>query len=392
MGHVIFLSRFEPSPVGSGGNHRSYQIQWDCLDALGASKVTCLSVPFWLERARDSRGRWSALIWRWSSRLRQVSRNPARALVRHGFSARRYAIPGLFQEYERLVRGIEPPIVCIIEDAGLSDVIPINTRLGIPTVACTQNIESFDVAPLSVSAKLYNLARVTAFVDEFAVLAQCAERLFLSKVEVGVIGGLGLTARHYPYRPVGEVARNLQAIRDRRKRSEPLPAFFLLLGTVTRRATRASFEWFIGNALHHGLPEGARVVVAGKGSDALGKQFPSHEEAFEFRGWLNDVELDNLLCQACAVLVPQYYGFGALTRLPELTLAGIPLIVSAHATMAFDPMPGVIQVQHDWAAWYEAMDYVAKVGLDEGSAGSRQVSPTSQENTLAGTLRKLFGS
>jgi hypothetical protein len=390
MSHVIILSRFEPLPTGHGGNHRSYQIQWDCVNALGPLNVTTVPASLWQARACASMGRVAMLEWKWMRRLRQLYRNPAKVLVRESSCIGRHNIPGLLEYYKQLVNTVQQPAVCIMEDVGFSDFIPVNVKHGIPTVACPQNIESLDAGSLKTNSRLYNLVRLMDFADEFAVLSQCAERVFISKVEAGMIGGLGLTARYYPYRPVGDIARKLQVIRANRKRNRAVAGLFLMVGTARHKSTGASFQWFIDNALHHGLPEGVKVIVAGKRTDELGVTDYCQAKALEFRGWIEQDELDALLSRVQGVLIPHLYGFGAATRLPELASAGMPVIVSQHPTMAIDPVPGMVVVEDDWDAWYEAIHKLSKSGCEAYLFETTSASSSGEKNTLVDVLRRLL--
>ena len=66
-------------------------------------------------------------------------------------------------------------------------------------------------------------------------------------------------------------------------------------------------------------------------------------------------ELDELMTKVCAVLVVQRAGFGALTRLPELACAGIPVVTTQHATYAINTTPGVQVVDDHWSCWMEQL-------------------------------------
>ncbi|NIO21886.1 MAG: hypothetical protein GTN76_14435, partial [Candidatus Aenigmarchaeota archaeon] len=203
------------------------------------------------------------------------------------------------------------------------------------------------------------LAEVVDFANEFHVLAQCAERLFISKVEAGLIGGLGLSAQYYPYRPVGLIRRRLEHTRRCRAKAQIERGLFLLLGSARHRSTRESFLWFVQQVQTHGLPNGARVIVGGLGTDSLlspGVEVPG----LEFRGWVQQDELDRVMMSARAVLMPQQVGFGSLTRLAELSCAGVPGIVSTHPTYAVDVPPGIEVVSDEWGNWYRAMERLAK--------------------------------
>ncbi len=398
MSQVIILNRFNPSPVGHGGNHRSYQIWWDCVEAFGASNVTAVPFSSWRQHVDRSMERYVILKWRLMRCLRRFWRNPGKLfdreglfpdqIVGEGFFPGQFTISELLKQYEKLVRQVRQPVVCVIEHGGFSDFISVNKKYEIPTVICPQNIESFDVRLFGVG-RFYNLVRLVDFSDEFAILAQCAERLFISKVEAGLIGGLGLTARYYPYRPVGEIERGLQTIRERREKSHIVSDLFLIVGSAGHRSTWDSIRWFIDNALQHGLPEGVKIAVVGMQTDELDVKTRSSAEIFEFRGWVEQEELDDLLSRARAVLIPQTCGFGALTRLSEFVLAGLPVIVSRHPTLAIDLMPGVLVVDDDWDAWYEAIHNLSQhagknlVELDG-------IEYNKEDNTLISVLRQLL--
>jgi len=382
--HVIILSRFEPLATGHGGNHRTYQLQWDCIKAFGAENVTRVLASPWRPRVAPSSGRHAVLWWKLRHRLRLWYRNPRKILVREGLYAGHFVVPGLLEDYERIARAAPRPAVCVMEDVRFSDLISLNTKYDIPTVICPQNIESFDTGALRIDARFYNSVRLVDFADEFSILGRCAERLFISKVEAGLIGGLGLSARYYPYQPVGEIAQGLEAIRAKREQNRIVPGLFLIVGTAKHKATKASLRWFFDHTRRAGLPQGVRVVVVGKGTEVFAGENGSQSPGFEFRGWVEQAELDDLLSSVCGVLIPQRSGFGALTRLSELALAGLPVLVSQHPMMTMDPIAGVTVVEDDWGAWYEALRQLSHVG--EAALEPARASQTQGKSVLTEVL------
>jgi hypothetical protein len=91
---------------------------------------------------------------------------------------------------------------------------------------------------------------------------------------------------------------------------------------------------------------------------------------------------------ADAAILPQREGFGALTRLPELAAAGIPVVTSEHASLVAGQVPGVRVVDDDWQSWLSAIDAVhsmdsTNVPQDETAAG---------DNALARALTRLTRS
>jgi hypothetical protein len=314
---------------------------------------------------------------------------PIDLLAGTGNTLKRYTSPRFTEHYEDVIRRIEGSIICVIEHMGFANLLSANSKYGIPTVACIANIESFDTAvPLSSDQRRDVYLTAIDFADEFEALAQCEERLFISKVETGLIGGLGLASRYYPYVPVGEIRQKLKNVRQMRIDNERAPGLFLMLGSGAHNTTWHSFSWFVQQADQHRLPEGIQVVIGGTKTDQLlpaGHSVPG----LELRGWLEQDELESLLVHAQAVLAPQAIGFGALTRLPELSCAGIPVIVSGHPTHAIDVPPGVVAVEDDWEAWCEELRLMAEKD-EQPSLEAYLRWEDAQAQPMRDTLEELF--
>jgi glycosyltransferase involved in cell wall biosynthesis len=391
---VLFVSQHDPDPVGDGGNHRAYQVCRDLAAAAGDGRVVVVSWSRWrrsqplpgvaqapagLRAGLRRRGqqyapaRAAARIVR--SLRRRISRlherlpfltagHPVDLLAGRGTVGRTFFSWEFAAHYQAIAERAQQPAVCIIEHASFAQLVPINRRLGIPTVSCTQNLEAFDTgAPIAAGDGRKVYLSAIEFADEYSLLAQCAAHLFISKAEAAIFGGLGLPSRYYPYLPVGDVRAALMRVRAARTRGPIEPGLLLMLGSAGHDTTRQAFAWFIEHAGRAGLPEGVRVVVGGTETDKLlppGTTVPG----LEMRGWLQQDELDGLMARAQAVLVPQMIGFGALTRLPELACAGIPTIVSRHPCYAIEPPPGLLVVEDDWEAWQAGMRYMLSNRID----------------------------
>jgi glycosyltransferase involved in cell wall biosynthesis len=361
MGIAIVVTHFIPSPVGHGGHHRTYQIVHD-LESVLPRRVVVVSLPEW-RQSRPAGAPTPNPLMRFARRLQRrlmrYAENPYKLLAHTPYTPSIYRDPEFANYYKELIQQIPKPAVCIIEHTGFADVIKINAQYGIPTVCCIQNLEAFDLGVLDHNDRWQIYARTVDFANEFRVLAQCAERLFISRVEAGLISGLGLSSHYYPYVPVGAIRQHLEVIRQERSKGQIKSGLFLMLGSAGHSTTKESFAWFIQNAQKYGLPKGVRVVVCGSQTDKLlpaGDQVPG----LELRGWLEQDVLEQLLVQAKAVLVPQRFGFGAITRLPEMACAGVPVIASRHSVYAIDPTPGLYTVDDSWDAWYTTMEQLAK--------------------------------
>jgi hypothetical protein len=213
--------------------------------------------------------------------------------------------------------------------------------------------------------------------------------LFISKVETGLVNGLGVTARYYPYLPVGDIRARLDWVQQERLKGNIEPGLFLIMGTAGHDTTRASFEWFVQNVQAHGLPTGAKIVVVGLGTEKLlppGVSIPG----LEFRGWVEQDQLDQLLSTVQGVLIPQQRGFGALTRLPELAYAGVPVVTSKHATLAIEVPPNVSDVDDVWEAWCTGIEQL-KANRTICCHEDYLAWESGQSRTLESVVKKALG-
>ncbi|MFX0194958.1 MAG: hypothetical protein ACFFCW_02455 [Candidatus Hodarchaeota archaeon] len=396
MTTAIFITKFVPMDVGNGGHHRSYQILHDLELAVGRDNVKVISFERWLKKhppPPQNLNVWAYIGREMKRRVAYYRENPARVLANTIYTPKEFSIPEFMAYYQQVIENIPKPAVCIAQHTGFSELIYLNSQYDIPTISCIDNLEAFDRGnlenryPQSILSRRHMLARVIDFANEFQVLAQCIERLFISKVEAGLIGGLGLSAQHYPYIPVGLIRRRLEYVRRNRTKARIQPGLFLLVGSCEHCTTKESFLWFLQKARTNGLPNGVRVIVAGSQTDRLlprGVEVPG----LELKGWLQQRQLDQLMISTQAVLLPQLVGFGALTRFSELSCAGIPCIVLRHPTHAVDLPPGFEVVTDEWASWYYAMERLMR--SDQRINSGYSTWENNQPRTLRTVVEKLI--
>ena len=63
----------------------------------------------------------------------------------------------------------------------------------------------------------------------------------------------------------------------------------------------------------------------------------------EVRGEVADAELDEILAETKGCIVYQDNGSGALTKIPELLTAGVPVIINSHAARSHHNLPGIFE-------------------------------------------------
>jgi hypothetical protein len=348
---VVFFSRFSPDPDGAhGGCHRSYQVWWDCTQALGAEHVH--AIPY--TRRRPSRLR------RWAIRASMARQNPLGAIAPSRVA---WELAGSvwrsepLVRYEAYLRTHGAPALCIVEDAVWSHgLVLANRRLGVPTWVCPQNLESLDLeGPLPLPDRLRTWSRLGDLANELRTLAACQARFAISRVETGFLGGVGLDTEFYPYRPVGKVREFFLKVRAARAEGTVEQGLTVLLGSATHAPTREGMQWFVEQVRTHGLPPKARVELVGLGTETLAglEAIAPHGAA---RGRVSSSTLATLLARAHVVVIAHFSGFGALTRLAELPLAGIPVLAAAHATHAVEAPVGVERLPRQWGRWAAALE------------------------------------
>jgi hypothetical protein len=380
---VIYLTHAPPSEVGNGGVHRSYQVLHELQEIVGCDNVHVLTDSFFSLLVNGSTnesngsGHRNQPLKQWASMRADTAtrfvKNPYRLFHRTIFGIGLHPI--IKNHYASRLKAIKGPTVAVIDHAKFAELIPINRENGVATISCTQNFDAFGDNFDSITSTLatYGSERIKAkqrlavyatltdFANELQSLAQCDERLFISKIEAGLMSGLGLSYHYYPYLPVGRLRQRQEQIRLRRLTTAQEPGLFLLIGSASYGPIRQSCEWFIRNAKEHPLAPGIRVVVVGSGTDKLlppGESLPG----VELKGWTEQEELDLLLERTQAVLVPQKFGFGAPTRISELSCAGIPVIGFDHPTYAIDPPPGFRVTEGTWEAWCATMEQLSHEG------------------------------
>ena len=350
MTTIIFITRTLTNAIGPGGQHRSYQIEYDLKRLFGAENVHTLSLrawrsQHWKEQSQTDIAQRIQRVWQ---RLQQLQKNPLAILRQTGYY-RQFQLPKLFEaHYQELLKSLPPPFITVIDDARFAFAVAISRKHNIPICVCLHNLEALDQINIG-SADVWQLrTHLLDLADEVQVLQQCNRVLTISKVETGLISGLGLKATYYPYLPVGAIRARLVAIAHQRRQTKPDPHLFVMLGSAMHSTTKRAFERFLQQIGQQGLPDRIRLVLVGTDTEKLAIPMAQN---IETRGWLEQSDLDQLLTSARAVLIPQFSGFGAVTRITEMSCAGVTALISPHPTWAIDLPPGVQVVAGDWSAW-----------------------------------------
>ncbi len=192
------------------------------------------------------------------------------------------------------------------------------------------------------------------FALEIGIYKACDLVMAISKVETGLLGGVGVSVEYYPYIPTGEIRDNLLNIRKNREETVIQDNLFLLMGSASHTTTFEGMDWFLSNLVNSSVFPKIKLMVIGRGTEKFASIYKNYEN-INFTGLLSQEDLTKLMIKAKAMLIPQLRGFGTLTRLSELSCAGIPTLCSQHPGYAIDIPPGITLAGNSWESWKEKL-------------------------------------
>ncbi|MFA5114068.1 MAG: hypothetical protein WC529_07235 [Candidatus Margulisiibacteriota bacterium] len=324
MKKLIYFSRFLPTIDRGGGCHRMMQM----LTALSGFEVELVSAP---------RGDWLPEN-KLRHNAREVAVNVQSALARlspavdwgpdlNKMAIRFRSIAG--QWADKLTAAKAPALVIIDDPIYFLPLYDRVKKLGLPVIAFCQNIESLSFVHPNVKSARALLQQ------ELETLAGCDEVVLLAQEEDWLLRNLGQKPILFPYYPVQPLVDRLMAVRQ--ARSGGAKNDVLLMGTANNLPTRLGISEalaFWGGACRE------RLLVAGYNTGRYfeNKTFPDNVRLL---GELTNQQHDELLARVKAVLCYQLSGSGALTRICEMLIAGVPVVANRHAARSYHRLDGV---------------------------------------------------
>lgn len=190
--------------------------------------------------------------------------------------------------------------------------------------------------------------------DELKRLAKADAVFCISREEQWLLRLFGIKSDYLPYYPPQTALANLMQVRQWREQQLSEPHKFLILGTASNTPTRLGMieQILLLKKLRREVD--FEVDIVGYGTEKLEDYCDS--DAFTLQGSVDSEKLHYLLKNAKAILLYQTKGSGALTRIPEMLIAGIPIIANSHACRSAFSYPGVYCYDHE----LELMDLMSK--------------------------------
>lgn len=211
-------------------------------------------------------------------------------------------------------------------------------KLKYHVIGLPHNLES--LVPGQIS-KLTNKKSPLWLQEEIQILKTCDIVFAISREESLLLKQFGIDARYLPYFPCREVYEYFLQIRTKRhvNNVHNKDIRILMIGSVINNPTHAGMlsriEWFLNAHLGN-----CKLLIAGYSTEELEKNIPSSSN-ITIHGTLSNDQLFNLLVDIDVVLIHQVATSGALTRIPEMLIAGVPVILNAESARSFYNVNGV---------------------------------------------------
>ena len=162
----------------------------------------------------------------------------------------------------------------------------------------------------------------------------------ISKEEVWLLEMLGVKANYLPYYPPKEIEERLLCLREKRKQFQRKEGKkYLLLGSATNTPTKQGMVVLLKNFREQPTID-FELHIAGYGTECL-KAF--EHSKFVFHGSINKEELERLLIESDALVIYQPATSGALTRIVESLIVGVPIFANMNAARDYHGVNGIIE-------------------------------------------------
>ncbi|MCQ2344353.1 MAG: hypothetical protein MJ002_05460 [Paludibacteraceae bacterium] len=324
---IVRYSKFISNPFGDGGSKRSAQIEelWHTNDIdffeekfILPKNYSKFHAAVWVIRAINFITNYVG--WNHYSSLW----NKINAILL--FALR---IPIVYDKY----KGKE--VIFVWEHTQDYAVMYLMKAVGAKIIAYPHNLESLvptQSDPLSKKQSPYWLY------EEIERLKMCDEVYCISKEETWLLSLYGVNAFYFPYSPPAEVKASLEIIKEyRQKRNTEFHINnYLILGSATNPPTRSGMEHLIEELVCDKMV--FEIHVAGYGTENMIRiEHPN----IVYHGSLNQEDMCKLLIETDGLIINQPPTSGALTRIAEMRIAGVPVYVNFAAARDYYNLEGL---------------------------------------------------
>ena len=313
-------SHFNPDAFGHGGNKRTAQID----ELLINAGITTHNVSF----------ENTALI---KNKLPTYLAGFKHDKTKSNSHKNRYAIGRYLKLFETFVEEQKPEFFIWESTVGYNLLLAeVLYKKNIPVIALPHNIESLVAGAKS---PFTNKTSPDWLLEELKYLGYCENTFTISREEQWLLSAAGINSQYLPYYPPHQTKSYLLEIRERKYKLQTRVSKsknILLLGTFHNKPTFEGYVTLIKNIKHS---KDIIINVAGFGSEKLNDMFI--DTNVKIWGSVTNDQLTELIVNADMGVVYQEASSGALTRVPELLIAGLPLLLNTHAARSCYDMQGI---------------------------------------------------
>ncbi len=311
---------------GNGGDHRALQIA-ELLVRAGFT-VRAIGRPTTTFVERHLRG---LAVWRLRGYPIHLA-PPERWKV---WGRQAISNAGHFSEpYEKALAGTPQPAVFVWENSSNTFGASMARNTRCPVVAVPQNVYTAERG-----FRDYWLGRrgLRALGKELDFLKRCKGVFSISREEQWLLRIQGIDAEYLPYYPPTELEEFLRGVRSHRNPERNRR--FLLIGSATHPPTERSMREQIEAICAIRAAAGVTLDVAGHGTERL--RDAATPPNVVIHGTVTQGQLRELMIRTSAAILHQRPSVGALTRIPELLMAGVPVIANVDASRSTWDMKGI---------------------------------------------------
>lgn len=315
MDNILLYHRiFKPDPWGHGGEKRAAQLQeiydQNALQVdefkLGKARIDILAIFRALKMVFFSQGKEAFFSKRSLYYLKAVAWNitPLYSYLKKSSSVLLWESTGDFFYF-----------------------IPyLAEKRGKTIIALPHNLES--LIPESVSL-VTNKKTPDGFLKEIEVLKKCKSVFTISREEQWLLSLFGVEAFYLPYYPPKAVQQQLLRIRERRKHRQRTNCV-LMLGSALNRPTQVGMQQMMD--VWGAMKNAPQLRVAGYYTT---QRLKISSDNVIMLGELTNEQLEEEMYKADCLLINQPPTTGALTRIVEFLIAGVPVVVNESSARSY---------------------------------------------------------
>lgn len=323
MKTVIRYTKFASNPHGDGGSKRSVQIE----EYWRVKGVNFIDEKFLLPKKYSI---LQAIVWVFRSFLflsKHVGWNKFIGLKEKVKALLMYALrlPVIYDKYKG------KDITFLWENTQDLPSLYMMKAAGAKIIAYPHNLES--LVPTQVDLTTHKQSPYWLY-EEVERLKLCDEVYAISKEETWLLQLFGINAKYFPYYPPNEAEEEflkIKALREEAKKHKIGQKSFLIFGSATNPPTRMGMQCLIDFfASQQNLSY--TIYVGGYKSETLDcKPHPQ----IQYHGTLSIEKMQGLLIEVDGIIINQPTTSGALTRIVENRIAGIPVYANFGAARDF---------------------------------------------------------